>query len=303
MQWQQHEFRNFLCLFWIRVQPGGEHSAWHMLQRAGKALTASCSSPRDNPAPRTPEKGVSGCTSPTPPVPCERTELSKPRCCGTHEASPAMVSHRQIKSTWDDGGTVRSRNTLLQDAPSSGNCRRAGCVQLEPAYCSKPGVPGRSSQCSPSSAAARQSHCSLQDRLALGRRYEIPLPGCAQRFGGLQLATSRASPLLASPTWTSPRLSSSYFASTYLLCSRNVAKFGCYVIHSNAKFVKRPHPVFQFLSDHWDLYCTKKSKGRVPPTATYYTLWISFRYEKYSLFQKATFHLLPHSYWFHRPKQ
>lgn len=117
---------------------------------------------------RTPEKGASGCTSPAPPVPCEGTELSKPRCCGTHEASPAMVSHRQIKSTWEDGGTVRSRNTLLQDALSSGNCRRAGCIQLEPAYCSSPGVPGRSSQCSPSVCCCQAE--SLQPPRSAGAR-------------------------------------------------------------------------------------------------------------------------------------
>lgn len=140
--------------------------------------------------------------------------------------------------------------------------------------------------------------------LAFALRLGIPgVIKCMEGFGGLQLATRWVSLLFTSPALTSPRQSSRYFASARLLCSHNLAKFGCYVIHSNAKFDERPHPVFQFLSEPWGLYHTEKSKGREPPLVTYYTLWIYFHCEKCSLFQKAAFHLLPPSYWFHRWKQ
>lgn len=271
MQWQQHKFRNFLCLFWIRVQPGG----WAL----SLTYAATCRKSPDHHMPQLtgqlsplgPEKGLSSCTSPTSPIPRESTESFKPQWCGTHEASPAMDSHCQLKSTWGEGGAVRSKNTQLEGARGSGNCRGAGCVQLKLAYCSNPAVPGHSSPRSPSSATARQNQHSLQDQLALGCRLEIPPPGCTKRFGGLLLAASQAFPPLTSPSLTLPRLSSSHFASICLPSSHNLAKFGCYVIHGITKFDKRPHPVFQFLSEPWDPYCTRKSKGREPPTVTYYT--------------------------------
>lgn len=135
VQWQQHKLRKFLCFFWIRVQPGGEHCVGLMCCILQEKLWPQDTQPLYNSITQFPEKGVSGCLPPILSIPCESSESLKPHWSGTHEASPATVSHCQVKCTQDDGAAVRSRNALLQDALSSADSRGPGCIQLESEHC------------------------------------------------------------------------------------------------------------------------------------------------------------------------
>ena len=73
-------------------------SVWHELQLAGKALTTRCPSRGDSSIPWAPEKGLAGCTSPTPPILHECTKSSNPQWCGSHWSNPCNGFSLSVKS-------------------------------------------------------------------------------------------------------------------------------------------------------------------------------------------------------------
>lgn len=88
-------------------------SVWHVLQIEGKDLATRCPSPWGNSVSVPLTRCYQTVHVPLLPFPV-KAESSKAQWYGTHEASPAVVSHYQTKYTQHDGGAGAHCCKMLQ---------------------------------------------------------------------------------------------------------------------------------------------------------------------------------------------